>query len=118
MSLFEATLLVLYFGTLALLSIYGLHRCAILVLYYRYRGNAPKLRELPETPPGVTVQLPIFNERYVVERLIDAVAFLDYPRDRFEIQVLDDSTDDTSEIIERSVSLWRSRGVDSVHVVT
>jgi cellulose synthase/poly-beta-1,6-N-acetylglucosamine synthase-like glycosyltransferase len=66
--------------------------------------------------PMVTVQLPLFNERYVAERLIDACAHLDYPRDRFEIQVLDDSTDDTSAIVaERSV-YWSERGVQIQHV--
>ena len=52
----------------------------------------------------VTVQLPVFNERYVVERLVDAVCKLDYPRDRLEIQVLDDSTDDTVDIVRAKVT--------------
>src|SRR5690606_22126075 len=62
--------------------------------------------------PVVTVQLPIYNEMYVVERLIDAVCALDYPRDRLEIQVLDDSTDETREIVELAVRRQRSRGFD------
>src|SRR6185503_19837310 len=62
--------------------------------------------------PTVTVQLPIFNEMYVVERLIDTVCSLDYPRDRFQVQVLDDSIDETVEISRRKVAEWRAKGTD------
>jgi cellulose synthase/poly-beta-1,6-N-acetylglucosamine synthase-like glycosyltransferase len=71
---------------------------------------------VPDTWPTVTIQLPIFNEFYVAERLIDAVARMDYPVDRLEIQVLDDSTDDTSTIVADHVARWRERGVDIVQV--
>ncbi len=66
--------------------------------------------------PPVTIQLPVFNEKYVVERLIDNVAKIEYPRDRFEIQVLDDSTDETIDIIAEKVQEWRSKGLDISHV--
>ncbi len=66
--------------------------------------------------PKVTVQLPVYNERYVIERLIDAVSKFDYPRDRFEIQVLDDSTDETVQIIAAKVRECQSLGVDIQHV--
>jgi cellulose synthase/poly-beta-1,6-N-acetylglucosamine synthase-like glycosyltransferase len=66
--------------------------------------------------PRVTVQLPIFNERYVVDRLLDAVAQLDWPRDRLEIQVLDDSTDDTRELAAEHVARLARRGLDIVHI--
>ena len=62
--------------------------------------------------PRVTVQLPVYNEMYVVERLIDAVGALRYPRDRLDVQVLDDSTDDTSRIVRRAIRRWRGRGLD------
>jgi len=65
-----------------------------------------------EDLPVVTVQLPLYNERYVVRRLIDAVAALEYPRDRLEIQVLDDSTDETTAIAQARAAFWRERGVD------
>src|SRR5436190_2083350 len=67
-------------------------------------------------PPVVTIQLPIYNERYVVERLLDAATAVDYPRDRLEIQVLDDSTDETTAIAARKIDEIRARGIDAVHV--
>jgi len=78
-----------------MLALYGVNSLVMLALYLRHRGHTLPLPPLASTP-RVTVQLPIYNERYVVERLIDAVAALDYPRDRFQIQVLDDSTDETT----------------------
>lgn len=70
----------------------------------------------PSTWPTVTVQLPIYNERYVVERLIDAIAAFDYPAEQLEIQVLDDSTDETVDIIARRVAHYRAQGIDIHHV--
>lgn len=75
-------------------------------------GSWATNRELPT----VTVQLPVYNERFVVDRLIDACAVLDYPRDRFDIQVLDDSTDDTASIVEERVAFWKKRGVQILHI--
>src|SRR3954467_6940332 len=88
---------VIYLCLIFVLSLYGLHRCWILYLYFRHYKWAPPMAVPPDPNPWpvVTVQLPVYNERYVVERLIDGVCALDYPRDRLEIQVLDDSTDDT-----------------------
>jgi cellulose synthase/poly-beta-1,6-N-acetylglucosamine synthase-like glycosyltransferase len=93
-----------------ILAFYGIHRYQLVWLYFKNRKNAAKWNEPPTRfaegqLPFVTVQLPIFNEQFVIDRLIDAVCKLDYPRDRFEIQVLDDSTDETTgvarEIVER-----------------
>jgi hypothetical protein len=101
---FDLLLVVPYFAILGVLSFYGLHRFRMVYLYHRYRRNQPSTAEPPAEAdwprqwrgwPDVTIQLPVYNEKYVVERLIDAVAAMDYPRDRLEIQVLDDSTDDT-----------------------
>jgi len=64
----------------------------------------------------VTIQLPIYDERYVVERLLDAAAAVDYPRERLEIQVLDDSSDETTAIAARKIAEIRGRGIDAVHV--
>jgi cellulose synthase/poly-beta-1,6-N-acetylglucosamine synthase-like glycosyltransferase len=82
-----------------------------------------RLREKKEQPsfeadsaPHVSVQLPLYNERYVVERLIDAVAALDYPRQRLEIQVLDDSTDETVELVAEKVAYYRKQGLDIRHI--
>jgi cellulose synthase/poly-beta-1,6-N-acetylglucosamine synthase-like glycosyltransferase len=104
-----------YFLTLALLSLYGIHRYVIVYLYQRHaQGDDPEPNAHFEDSelPTVTVQLPIFNERYVVERLIKAVCSLDYPADRLHIQVLDDSTDDTTAKARSLVERYRERGVD------
>ena len=86
-------LLALYYLILGILAFYGLHRMALVTLYYRTRKRSTPRPPDPEEWPTVTVQLPLYNEMYVAGRLIDAVCDLDYPRDRLEIQVLDDSTD-------------------------
>src|SRR5690242_11910434 len=93
---FDWSLLIPYFGTLIILSIYGLHRYDIIRTYFKYRKNATKDPRQPfDHLPRVTIQLPIYNERYVIERLIDEVTKIEYPRELLQIQVLDDSTDDT-----------------------
>ncbi len=103
-------LIVAYLAVLLLLAVYGFHRSHLVYLYFRHRNNLPvPKRELAEHElPVVTVQLPMFNEMYVVERLLDAVARIDYPHDRLEIQVLDDSTDETSEIARRKIAALRA----------
>jgi len=114
---FSTAVLGAYFVTVSLLSIFGLHRLALVLLYYWHRGKAAAIT-LPvpdEDCPTVLVQLPVFNERFVVERLIDAIAALDWPRDRLVIQVLDDSTDDTVEIAQAAVAAWRARGLRISH---
>jgi cellulose synthase/poly-beta-1,6-N-acetylglucosamine synthase-like glycosyltransferase len=98
-------------AALLLLSAYGAHRVHLLWLYARHRGNAPVPAAPPAgAPPAVTVQLPVFNEAAVVERLIDAACALDWPD--LEVQVLDDSTDQTTALAEARAAAWRARGVD------
>src|SRR5436309_717286 len=110
MSTFEITVLSTYLVVLLILSFYGSHRYFMAYLYYRHKYHLP-------TPPGrmarlprVTIQLPIFNEMYVVERLIGSVCRIRYPSDRLEVQVLDDSTDETQELARDCVNEWRRRG--------
>jgi cellulose synthase/poly-beta-1,6-N-acetylglucosamine synthase-like glycosyltransferase len=105
----------IYLGLLGVLSAYGMHRLFILWLYQRHRNEVPRGGARAEHP-HVTVQLPVFNERAVVERLIDAACRLDWPSDRLEIQVLDDSTDDTVALSRAVARRWRARGV-SVQVL-
>ena len=103
MTLPETLILVLYFFVLSILAIYGWHRYYLVYLYMKNKDKAPlPLPELTELP-RVTVQLPIFNEMYVADRLIDAVCEIDYPKELLEIQVLDDSTDETTDIAELAV---------------
>lgn len=107
---FDTCMLIPYFIVMVILAFYGIHRYQLVWLYYRNKKkeakwNDPAARFAEEDLPFVTIQLPIFNEQFVVDRLCEAVCQLDYPRDRFEIQVLDDSTDETRtvarEIVER-----------------
>jgi cellulose synthase/poly-beta-1,6-N-acetylglucosamine synthase-like glycosyltransferase len=108
---FDWAMLVPYFGLLAILSIYGLHRYEMIRTYFKYRKKLPK--ESPtrfEQLPPVTIQLPLYNERYVVERLVEEVLKIDYPRDLLQIQVLDDSTDETHAFAERLVAHYSALG--------
>jgi len=108
----ETLILVLYFFVLSILAIYGWHRYYLVYLYTKHKDQAPVAPcELPNLP-RVTVQLPIFNEMYVADRLIDAVCELDYPSDLLEIQVLDDSTDETTSIAALAVRRHAARGAD------
>jgi cellulose synthase/poly-beta-1,6-N-acetylglucosamine synthase-like glycosyltransferase len=103
---------VCYFVVLFGLSLYGLHRYVIVYLFLKNRRKAPQpLRRFAELP-RVTVQLPVFNELYVIERLLNAVASLDYPRELLQVQVLDDSTDETTEIAEKRIGELRAEGLD------
>lgn len=112
----ESAVLATYFGCLVVLSVYGAHRFHIIRLYRRHRHDAPEPRSRFESLPLVTVQLPIYNELYVVERLVRSVCALRYPRERLEIQVLDDSTDETSELAAALCAEYRARGYDISHV--
>lgn len=106
-----------YFTILGLLCIYGFHRWRITRLYLKAADPPGPPAERFVQLPKITVQLPVYNERHVVERLIDACAVLDYPADRLQIQVLDDSTDDSRALARDRVAYWRARGVDIVHLV-
>ncbi|HEV2494801.1 MAG TPA: glycosyltransferase [Terriglobia bacterium] len=107
---FDLSILIPYFTILIILSVYGIHRYALAYLYLKNRRKLPSPHGTFEKLPRVTVQLPIFNERYVIERLLEAVTRLDYPRDLLEIQVLDDSTDETQMVCSRLVSAYASAG--------
>jgi len=111
--LFLRVLVVLHALITLWLALYGLHSWVLFLLYWRHRRRSPTPPDVPpDRWPVVTVQLPVYNERHVIRRVIDAVAALDYPRDRLEIQILDDSTDETTRIAEARAAFWRERGVD------
>jgi len=107
--------LLCYVAILTLMFVYGLNFLYLTVASLRARDRRP-LTAPPDVWPTVTVQLPIYNEMYVARRLIDQVARMDYPLDRLEIQVLDDSTDETRDIVAARVAHWRNEGLDIVHV--
>src|ERR1043165_5285449 len=106
------TVLSLYFAVLFVLSLYGAYRIKQVVDFWRYRSVGPRPKGFfgEEELPFVTVQLPLFNEVYVVARLLEAVTAIDSPRERLEIQVLDDSTDETRERAAREVERYRAEG--------
>ncbi len=105
-------IVVLYFVVLSILAVFGAHRYVMVYLYYKNKKAAPKPERLFQELPRVTIQLPMYNEMYVAERLIDAVVKMDYPGELLEIQVLDDSTDETTAIASRRVEHYRRQGVD------
>jgi len=97
---------------LSILAVYGWHRYYLVYLYMRHKDSQPSEPSLPDPLPVVTIQLPIYNEMYVADRLIDAVCQIDYPRELLEIQVLDDSTDETCDIAELAVRRHSAHGLD------
>jgi cellulose synthase/poly-beta-1,6-N-acetylglucosamine synthase-like glycosyltransferase len=112
----QGLLAALHLLAVAGLAIYGVNAYVMVATHWRHRRDAEGSHPLPDPLPAVTVQLPLYNERYVAPRLLEAVDALDYPRDQLEIQVLDDSTDDTPEIVALIVDRLRARGLDVVHL--
>ncbi len=111
LSWFDWAILIPYFTILAVLSVYGVHRYEVIRTYFKHRKKAtgePPMR-FAQLPP-VTIQLPVYNERYVIERLIDEITRMEYPRELLQIQVLDDSTDDTAPFAEALVDRYRALG--------
>jgi cellulose synthase/poly-beta-1,6-N-acetylglucosamine synthase-like glycosyltransferase len=113
---FDVAIMIPYFLVMTILAVYGIHRYALVYNYYKNRkriaGPPPEISAWPR----VTVQLPIYNEKYVIERLVEAIAAFDYPRELLDIQVLDDSTDETQEVAANCVARYRQLGVPISHI--
>src|SRR6185295_10018526 len=111
---FDWIVLVLYFGILTILAIFGIYRVKQVSVFWRYSKFPPQPKgAFAESDlPHITIQLPLFNEMYVVERLVKAATEIDYPRERLEIQVLDDSIDETVNIARATVAKYAARGFD------
>ncbi|NBO63581.1 MAG: glycosyltransferase [Acidobacteria bacterium] len=111
---FDLTIIALYFAILILLAISGIYRIRMIFQFWRYLNVKPvPLRQYAEEElPRITIQLPLYNELFVVERLLEYIVKIDYPAHLLEIQVLDDSTDDTSEIARREVERYAALGID------
>jgi cellulose synthase/poly-beta-1,6-N-acetylglucosamine synthase-like glycosyltransferase len=116
METFDIAIVTAYFVILAILSFYGIHRYIMVYLFHKYRNNVAVPKANFSDLPRVTVQIPSYNEMYVIERAIDAVCSLDYPKDRLDIQVLDDSTDETDAIASRAVERWQRQGLDIQYI--
>src|SRR5215475_14760212 len=113
---FDIFILVPYLSILTVLAIYGVHRYHLVYLYLRHKDKVAKPMGQLAVRPKVTVQLPIYNEMYVVERLVEAACRIRYPRELLEIQVLDDSTDGTKEIAAECVEKHRALGFNIHHI--
>src|SRR5687768_6079226 len=112
----ETLTLAAYFFVLIILAVYGWHRYYLVYLYMRNRDKDPRPGPPLHPLPAVTIQLPLYNEMYVADRLIDAVCGIDYPRELLEIQVLDDSTDETRAIAESAVRRFAADGFDICYI--
>lgn len=115
---FDWVILIIYFAILGTLAVYGAYRIKQVIDFWRYRKFVPEPsgRYAEADLPVITVQLPLFNELYVVDRLLKAVTAIDYPRNKFEIQVLDDSTDETVRVAEAVVAKYAEQGFD-IHYI-
>src|SRR6185295_7703848 len=118
LNMFGVPVLAAYFFILVILGIYGWHRYYLVLQFMKHKDRVPVTPPPPDEDawPVVTVQLPIYNEMYVVDRLIDAVCALDYPREKLEIQILDDSTDETRDIAMLAVRRQKAHGFDIQYI--
>lgn len=116
MSLFSVIIVVVHFLLLVILSLFGLHRLSMVLRWFKYRKYKPATPENFDILPKVTVQIPLYNERLVAKRIVDSIVLLDYPSDRLQIQIVDDSNDDTSDLIAERVKHYQQQGINIDHV--
>ncbi|MFZ1517212.1 MAG: cellulose synthase family protein [Ignavibacteriaceae bacterium] len=112
----EQVVLIGYFVSLSILFVFGLHGFVMMYYHRKYGHKNPVPDADFKSDKHVTIQLPLYNEMYVIERLIDSVCEIDYPKDKMEIQVLDDSTDETTSIVAKAVEAKQKLGFDISHV--
>ncbi|HEX2962562.1 MAG TPA: glycosyltransferase [Ignavibacteriales bacterium] len=108
----DDVVLISYFISLSILLIFGCHGFVMLFYHNKYGQNRPQANKELKEDKKVTIQLPLYNELYVVERLINCVCAIDYPKDLLEVQVLDDSTDETTQLVARLVAEKQKEGFD------
>ena len=113
---YEYLVMIVYISALLLLFLYSLGQLQLTISYLKHKQKDRDKTPIMESWPNVTIQLPVYNEKYVVERLIDAVCHIDYPVDKLEIQVLDDSTDITSALIDDQIQKFQAKNVNIKHV--
>jgi cellulose synthase/poly-beta-1,6-N-acetylglucosamine synthase-like glycosyltransferase len=112
----DQVVLIGYFLSLTILFVFGLHGFVMIYYHRKYGHKIPVPKDNLTEDAIVTIQLPLYNEMYVVERLINAVCAIDYPKDKMEIQVLDDSTDETTSIVAKAVEAKKNEGFDISHI--
>ena len=112
--------LTIHYGLVLILCIYGAHRIYHAMTSRRLIKTVMEAGEKTEISkdytPAVTVQIPLYNEKFVVERIIDQICKLDYPREKLQIQVIDDSTDESIDIVAKRVAYHKARGLNIEHV--
>ena len=113
---FDLAMMIPYFIVLFVLAVYGLHRYWLVYDYFMYSKNVPGPPPAVAYWPRVTIQLPIFNERYVIERLVESISRFDYPRELLDVQVLDDSTDETQQVARDCVERFAAQGMPIVYI--
>ena len=116
MAWFDIATLALHFGLLSVLCLFGLHRLSMVFRWFFYRNNRVEIEQGFSDLPYITVQIPIYNEQYVAQRIIDAVAALNYPADKLQLQIVDDSTDDTRNVIAQRIAYHNQRGISMEHI--
>ena len=111
---------ILYLSILAVISLYGFHKVLMIWRFYKHKHKIAENRSVdaftPQTLPSVTIQLPIFNELYVAERLLDAIAQIQYPANKLEIQILDDSTDETQQLCKEKAAQLEQQGLNISYI--
>ena len=113
---FDLAMMIPYFIVLFILALYGLHRYWLVYDYYAYRKNVPAQPPPVTEWPRVTIQLPIYNERYVIERLVEAISRFDYQTELLDVQVLDDSTDETQQVARNCVERFAAQGMPITYI--
>ena len=109
---------VVYVASVIFLTLFISNFGALLVVYGLTRHKRPELPRIEDDDLfSVTIQLPIYNEAHVIDRLLDACAQIDYPRDKFNIQILDDSTDETTQVVQQKIDDWKAKGIDNITLV-
>ncbi len=112
----DEVILITYIFSLTVLCMFASHGFIMLYYHNKYQKNIPLENNKNEIDKTVTVQLPLYNELYVTERLINSVCEIDYPKDKLEIQVLDDSTDETVSLVSKIVAEKQKLGFDISHI--
>ena len=114
----KLALLIIFTLSIGFIFLYSLVQLSLIVSYFKAKKH-PESSPKPwkeDLLPKVTIQLPLYNEFYVAERLLDTVSELDYPKDKLEIQILDDSDDETIDIVSRKVHEYQLKGYDICHI--
>lgn len=112
----ETFILIFYFLSLSVLFAFGMHGLFLLYYYHKYRNKKVEQPPMPAELPVVTIQVPLYNEKFVAERIVHTICKINYPKDKLEIQVLDDSTDETQDILKPLVKHYQSQGFDIKYI--